>query len=321
MHTLWIFSIMPNSILRNLSTPIAIVCHDAGAANIIIAWLRAEAAVKPSTARNWRLLFEGPAEKIWNERGVDHGRACHSINEVLDDAQTLIAGTGWASHLEYNSIQVARQRSVPSIAVLDHWVNYRARFVRNRKETLPDEIWVTDEYAKKLAANEFEKTIVVQKSNLYLESITQEIRSYGDVNGEGSNLLYLLEPIRNTWGDDVVNGEFEALDYFVKNIDALDITGSLSIRLRPHPSDPDGKYNQWVIEQSGLNISLDESPTLAAAIAWSNIVVGCQTYGMVVALAADRNVYSSIPSWAPPCILPQEGIVRISELEEKMISA
>jgi hypothetical protein len=311
---------MPNSVFLDLPSPIAFVCYDAGAANLIFAWMRAEANKQPDTIINWRLLVQGPAKKLWIEDGLSQVQLCQTIDELLNETQVLVAGTGWASNLEYDSIQCARERGVRSIAVIDHWTNYRARFIRNEIEILPDEIWVTDDYAIKLSEREFEDINIIHMPNVYLENIVQNIRSHENLNKDGTNLLYLLEPIREAWGSDIINGEFEALDYFVQNLVSLGMNKNPSIRLRLHPSEPTDKYNHWINKHKHLNISLDENTSLAKSIAWSEIVVGCQTYAMVVALAADKSVFSSIPLWAPSCILPHEGIIKISELAKKNVS-
>ena len=60
--------------------------------------------------------------------------------------------------------------------------------------------------------------------------------------------------------------------------------------------------------------SLDNSLTLAEAIAWSNVVAGCQTYAMVLALAAGRKVICSIPPKVANCVLPQTEIVKLADL-------
>ena len=94
----------------------------------------------------------------------------------------------------------------------------------------------------------------------------------------------------------------------------MEFREQLSIKLRPHPSDHIGKYNQWIESQKNLDVSLDDSLTLAEAIAWSNVVVGCQTYAMVVALASGRQVICSIPPRVATCVLPQTEIVKLAEL-------
>lgn len=292
----------------SLQFPIAVVANDAGAANHIIAWL------KNADHGQVRVCVTGPALTLW-KRSFPQVHI-YELTDALAKARSLISGTGWASSLEHDARKMARQLGINSIAVIDHWTNYRTRFIRDDVEILPDEIWVTDEYAKKLAESEFNNLKVVHLPNLYLDSLIQEIRQLERVGvaRTGNNLLYALEPIRQAWGSGVVAGEFKGLDYFINNLGIFRLGGGLSIRLRPHPSDPVGKYDQWINAQKSVNISLDDSPTLAGSIAWSDVVVGCQTYALVVALAAGKRVFSSIPPWAPPCVLPQQGIIKLSDL-------
>lgn len=294
---------------NSLRTPIAVVAHDAGAANHLISW------VKNAGHEQVRACVRGPALTLWN-RVFPYANTSDELADVLAGAATLISGTGWASTLEHDARKMARQLGVRSVAVIDHWTNYHARFIRDGIEVLPDEIWVTDVYAKTLAESTFANLKITLLPNFYLDSLVQELIQYEcqKVKGTGRNLLYVLEPIRESWGADVVAGEFLALDFFVNNLSVLGLGDGLSIRLRPHPSDPVGKYDQWIKAQKNMQVSLDNSAALAESIAWSDIVVGCQTYALVVALAAGRQVVSSIPPWAPSCVLPQSGIIKLSDL-------
>lgn len=294
--------------LARLKSPIAIVAHDAGAANHIAAWFRNS---KTTTVCG---SFGGPARDIF-------GRQCPWIaaahfSELVPQCRTLISGTGWSSTLEHEARKLAKQLGCHSIAMIDHWTNYRARFVRDGEEILPDEIWVTDEYAREIAELEFPGIRVIQLENSYLECLVGEVREHDHSKMVAceENILYVLEPIRQAWRGSGVSGEFQAMEFFIGNLDALRLTGIPSIRLRPHPSDGAGKYDQWIESQKGLEISLDASSTLAESIAWADVVVGCHTYAMVVALAAGRRVVSSVPPWAPPCVLPQAGILKLAEL-------
>ena len=307
---------MPSSPLLDLPTPLAVACNDAGAANHIFAWMRAEAVTKSKGVNDRRLFAQGPAAKLWAEDGLQEVHQCQTIDEVLDGAQAVVTGTGWSSDLEYNAIKAAHQQGIRSVAVIDNWANYRARFERKGVEVLPDEIWVTDEHAKELAESEFEGVKIVQMPNLYLENLVQEVRTHEHADNGSHNILYVLEPIRDAWGDDVTDGEYQALDYFIFNIDALGLESNPSIRLRPHPSDSGDKYDQWINKQQGHNIKLDKSRSLSESIAWSGVVVGCQTYAMVVALAAGKQVFSSIPPWAPDCRLPHSGVIHLSRLDQ-----
>jgi hypothetical protein len=284
-------------------SPAAIVCHDAGAANIILAWLQAE------PPREWRVVMQGPAGRTWSGLVIPGSTTHGSAEQALSGARLLLSGTGWQSDVEYESRRLARERGVRSIAVIDHWVNYRERFVRREELVLPDEIYVTDDYAVHLAEDCFPGIAVRRKPNLYLEAILRQISRRIP---ERADVLYVLEPVRDDWGRGV-QGEFQALDYFASNMGALGIPRDTRIRLRPHPSDTPGKYDAWLERNRGSNAVLDESPTLASAIEAAAWIVGCQSYAMVIALAAGRKVASSLPPWAGRCRLPHAEIAQLRD--------
>ncbi len=297
-----------------LARPLTVVAHDAGAANHIFAWLSDEQPV---------LCLSGPARALWQERSQKIGAdfvqlplAESGLTTALVGAATVITGTGWESTLEHDARKLAREQGIRSIAVIDHWTNYADRFVRRGEQVLPDEIWVSDPYAMEIAQAAFPTVQVIQQANTYLAGLVREVESLQpQATAQGNDcVLYVLEPIRHLWGELSQPGEFLALDYFMANRQRAYVTADAEIRLRPHPSDPPGKYDSWVARQANPRVSLDRSASLANALAWSNVVAGCQTYAMVLALACGRTVISTIPAWAPPCTLPQLEIRHLSHL-------
>ena len=291
-----------------LPSPIAVVAHDSGAVNHIIAWS------KNVDRKKMRVCLAGPALQLWESSFPR--TSISTLTDALSDAKSLLSGTGWASNLEHDARILARKLGIKSVAVVDHWTNYRNRFIRNGEEVLPDEIWVVDDHAQKLAETEFPGTHIVQLPNLYLDGLVKEVQSkeVGLTRSAESHVLYVLEPIRQVWGGDNQPGELQALDFFVKQMGLLRLGDNPSIKLRLHPSETTGKYDKWLEAQKGLTVTLDNSLNLAESIAWSNVVVGCQTYAMVIALAAGKRVISSIPPWAPPCVLPQPEIIKLTDL-------
>ena len=290
--------------IEGIHRPLAVVAHDAGAANHIFAWLDCE---QPA------MCLAGPAQALWEAR---HGQPAQSDLEVaLSGAATVITGTGWESSLEYDARKLARELGIYSIAVIDHWINYADRFIRNGEQALPDEIWVSDLYAAEIAQSTFPTVRVVQQSNAYLAALVAEVESrQAPAAARGNDrVLYVLEPIRHEWGKLTEPGDFLALDYFMAQRQRAPISADAEIRLRPHPSDRPGKYDAWLARQFNPRVNLDRSATLADALAWSNVVAGCQSYAMVLALACGRTVVSTIPTWAPPCALPHEGILRLAK--------
>jgi hypothetical protein len=141
-----------------------------------------------------------------------------------------------------------------------------------------------------------------------------------DISGvlDEDAILYILEPIRVNWGvNDPRAGEFQALDYFVSNLKKVSCK-NVKIRIRPHPSDIGEKYRSWVNKQT-IEIEISEDSSLAEDICWSDIVVGCQSYALVIALAAQKRVFSSLPPSASELVLPFPEIRQLRFIEEKII--
>jgi hypothetical protein len=297
----------PAEQFATLEGPIAVVANDAGAANLLAAWL-AEAGRDDCAA-----CLSGPAVAIF-------ARSCPQLPqlplaELIAQSRTLISGTGWSSDLEHGARILARSASCRSIAVIDHWTDYRQRFSRAGIEVLPEAIWVADADAADLARVVFPGMSVQQLANAYLGlQVAAVSKTELPEAARVHNVLYVLEPIREDWGLLPRPGEFLALDFFADKLTALGFSDGMSLRLRPHPSDPPGKYDDWIAAHPQLQTELDASPTLEGALAWAGTVAGCQTYAMVVALAAGRRVVSTIPPGMPPCVLPQSGILRLAHL-------
>src|SRR5207247_1993250 len=131
-----------------------------------------------------------------------------------------------------------------SVALIDHWVGYAARFVRHGETVLPDEIWVTDKYAFELARKQFEGRPIRWIPNRYLGSRLEQISTI-EPRAAPPELLYVLEPARSEWGRGTP-GEFQALEYFMEKLPDMGLADDTLIRLRPHPSDPIGKYDAWI---------------------------------------------------------------------------
>ena len=291
-----------------LESKLAVVCHDAGAANVIFAWLRVAAEQRPQMAEQWQIVLSGPALRLWAEQPIAGVSMMSDL--ALHGVQVVLTGTGWASDVEHDARKLAKVRGIHSIAVIDHWVNYPMRFERNGQTVLPDQIVVTDPYAAVEARRCFPTLPIVQWPNYYLQESVKRIRP---LQPDDDGILYLLEPIRADWAG-TRGGEFEALDFFVDNLRYLSNLSSFTLRLRPHPSDPPGKYDQWIKQHAGLHVQLDDADSLSEAIGQARWVVGAETFAMVVALAAGRQVVSTLPPWAHRCRLPHEGIIHLRDL-------
>jgi hypothetical protein len=225
----------------------------------------------------------------------------------MEGCVSLLTGTGWASILEHDARRDGLSRGLRVAAVLDHWVNYAPRFERAGETVWPDEVWVADASAAEIVRQELPHLPIRHLKNCYLQAQVDQV---APPPGDGT-LLYVLEPVRNDWGLGV-EGEFQALEYFLARCNVLESGPISRVLLRPHPSDPEGKYALYL--DAGSHIELDRSLDMAAALSQADVVVGVESFALTLALAAGRTVYSSLPPWAPKLRLPQEGIRQIRRL-------
>lgn len=299
----------------DLPPELAVVAHDAGAANFIVGWLEDRPELK------LRLCAAGPAATLFARAWPD--RPLLALPDALHGAQALLSGTsGPLTTLEHEARQLARTLNLPSIGVIDHWVNYRERFERAGTVCLPDEIWVADRYAYDLARTLFAPDCVQLQPNRYLEKIVARANAAARPHPGFRHVLYVLEPMRSTWGHADRPGEFQALDYFLAAWPRLGWTPATTrLRVRPHPSEVPGKYRDWLRQlheqptHAGLVAELDHEPDLAASVGWADHVAGCESFALTVALAAGRRAYSTLPPWAPHCRLPQTEILHLRETQ------
>jgi hypothetical protein len=292
-------------VIIDLPAPIAVVCHDAGAANHVVAWLSSQGPID-----NIQVYMEGPASKIWNAAFPGHIMKS-SVTEVLVGVRSLLSGTGWASDLEYESRRLACQAGLKTVAMVDHWVNYKSRFIRKGLRILPDEIWVVDDCAFQIASASFDKCAIRLKPDLYSQSLVESLQPISEISH--NVLLYLLEPMRTDWGRGLP-GEFQSLDFMLDHLELLKLPEDTIIRLRPHPSDPPNKYDQYLTHVYSRPIDLDQSVSLRVAMSSSRWVAGCESFALTLALKANRTVFCTLPPWAPPCRLPHADLVHLKNL-------
>jgi hypothetical protein len=199
-------------------------------------------------------------------------------------------------------------------------VNFRERFKLAGKVEFPDEIWVGDCAAERIASKECAGVPVVLKSNPYFEDLQTSLAAANVTRREPDRLtvLYVCEPIREhalrAFGNERHWGytEEDALRYFLKNVSLIDehIT---TIIIRPHPSEPVDKY-VWAHAVGDLDVRIGGDRTLSEETVNSDIVVGCESMAMVVGLLAGKRVISSIPVGGKPCSLPHPGIEHLQQL-------
>lgn len=281
------------------SEKLLIVAHDAGGAQILASY--ADVAAKSAA-----IYVEGPAEKIFSKHLASH-TFFDSLVDAVNSSTVVLTGSGWASDLEWRALRIAKNRGAKSVTFLDHWVNYRTRFVRDGVEVLPDEIWVGDWFAFEKAEMAFPEIPVRLEPNPYFAEIRERARQADagrhvkSSSESPTRILYAAEPASSNRGYD----EAEALDFFFSHLGEL-LPGKIHVTIRAHPSENKDKYlsytNRWP------NVRLSGEPDLVEDVIIHDVVAGCQTMALAVAALAGRRSISAIPHGGGTCLVPFEEI-------------
>ena len=270
----------------NSNDRIGIIANDAGAFNLIMGW------VSHHKFLNFYFCLSGPSKKIFQNNNLFD--SIYDIEKIMKTCNVIITGTSYESMLEHNARLKAKKLKIKSIAVIDHWVNYELRFIRNKKKVLPNIIWVFDEFAEKKAKNIFENINIERQKNFYINDLAKKINKLEKkIKYKNTNILYVLEPMRKNPRLKGYLYEYEILDFFINKISKINFDNDLDIKLRLHPSEESKKYDKWLHLQHQKNISISSAKSLCEDISWADIVIGYDSYALVVANAASKICFSS----------------------------
>jgi hypothetical protein len=294
---------------------IAVFCHDAGGAEIVSSWLL-------HSNEKFEAILQGPAVYIFNQKfpkliNNDISR----LEPIINKCDYVLCGTSWQSDIELSAIAFGKKINKNTISIIDHWVCYKERFIRNSIETYPDEIWVSDDYAEKIALKTFIGLKIKKVFNYYLDDMVVAMSKIDMAHSE-NNILYICEPIGEQammqYGDERYWGynEFDALYYFISKKEL--ISKSINkITLRLHPSEKKGKYDEIFQNYKPL-IDIGSNIPIIDQISKYDIIVGCESMAMVIGLIANKRVISCIPPGFGKCSLPHETIEHLVNIEHSI---
>ena len=290
---------------------VLLVSHDAGGAEVLSSWLKYNNFL-------YILIAEGPARNIFLKKNFFASNL--SIKDAIKKVDFVITSSSWQSDLEKETIYLAKQLDKYVITMLDHWTNYRERFIYKKNLILPNEIWVLDECSKEIAESIFKNTKIILKDNFYLNDILVKIRNEiqkRPTNNKNLKGIFIGENIsdhaakinrdKNVFGYD----EKDSLDFLLENIPKINLPIT-EIKIRPHPSENCSKYN-WV-KNHYLISEISSEKELWFDICHSDIVFGCESMALVIAIKAEKKVISCIPKYGRNCSLPFKEIIHLKNI-------
>lgn len=216
----------------------------------------------------------------------------HILQQTLADVKPDILVYGVAHgdlSIDKRFAVLAQKKNVKTLAVIDFWSNYRARFFSNPDTNdcayLPDVICVIDEYMKEgMIAVGFDAEKLHITGNPFFETFSKVLPA------KGSQILFTSQPYSETTG-----ASFDEVAIFADIIRALEKLGSkLPVVIGFHPREVKRHKYDSSIKASGLSISVATLPT-EELLDVSKLVIGIRTMMLFEAALRGKKVISYQP--------------------------
>lgn len=282
---------------------LGVICHEAGSAEIISDYLIS------NNEKEIILTANKVVETIFNKKKIKF-YLCN-YKKCVVNSNFIITGTS-KTKLEIKSIILARKIKIKSITFLDHWINYKTRFLLNKKKIFPDQVWVFDKYAYNKFLNLYPNLDVRLKKNYYLNNFKKEIKKLNQ-NNKKNTILIVTTPIsekamrifkiKTYYGFT----ELEYIDKIYKKIKNSKFK-NFNIKLKIHPSEKVSEYQKH-IHKKNLNIKICDSKNLLIYLKNVYCVIGFNSMLMyLIAETSKIKVLSFIPRGKIKNILPSKKI-------------
>lgn len=256
-----------------------------------------------------------PAYKIVKNKSLENILIdIEQIEDIKKQIQNInpdliLVGTSWQNKTHHNFIHYAKELYIPSVAMMEHWINYRERFGypnKNWEENKPDFITVNDNHAYSIAKKYGFKNII----KLKFYTLLNDIKKLEKQNiKEKNELLFISEPTQKVALSHFNNknywefNEYKLIENIAKNIQYFQ-TNNLRIRL--HPSDEKEKYDYLHNKFKNLKITIEDPykiPLLTSIIS-SKVIIGIDGFVLYAAKILGKYSISFIPNDKRKCKVP-----------------
>jgi len=238
---------------------ICLVANDAGGAEI----LKSFAYYSNS---NLKFILTGPEKKIFKKK-----TKINNYKKIIDKSDLVITGTSYMSDTEYKCIKYCKKKNIKVFSVLDHWVNYKIRFIRNKKYLLPDKIIVCDNEAKKIASRIFKNLLFMKNPNWkYIkEKFKNKNKNKNNYLFVSSNYNRLKKKYNDAW---ILNKLINHLEKKNENYNLF---------IRRHPTEENKKFKNFN-SRSKIKIILDNNKNLISSLRNKFVICGHNSMAMVI---------------------------------------
>ncbi len=224
-----------------------------------------------------------------------------SISEVYIasfDYDLIVTGTSYPPTTEIFTWKKAKRFSVPTIAMIDQWLNYLERFeVSNQQlveESLPDLITTIDNFGKsEMKALGFPGVKILSVGSPYLDTIPNANSANKALNKKNKlEILFVSEP--RSLENELNHGydEFSILEHFIIAINEQPHSIDFNIKIKPHPRNSKESFKNFIQKHNNQNISIEDKLSPRESISNSDIVIGMSSMMLVESVLMGKPTMS-----------------------------
>jgi hypothetical protein len=290
---------------------VLVVAYDAGGAEIIAAYIK-----KHSHKMEFFPYVGGPALRVFAREKIPKKTlplAKKDLARVIvkeSHSDFVLLGTGLMTKAERHALSIAKQLGLRTIVYLESWFGYRERFGYPKhgwRVNLPDEIWVGDEYALRLAERNFGTKVSLRLvANEYFKEIQKRYENLARHAPAPREILFLSLGL--TKGVQEIFGEFLKHIVLQKKTEI--------VRIRFHPADDRGRYDALIREYAGrITIKKSQEKDIVYDLLHARVVIGTNTVAMIPAVLVNKKTISIIiPGMKSE--LPHRQIIRVHSIKK-----
>jgi len=290
---------------------IVVLSNDAGASEYLAYLILGE-----FDKANWIIytLDDSPASKIFKRLGLKQ-----NILKQVEDFQyiercdLIIYGTGWQVEFGKYVQKVVDKYRISSVALIDHWVNYKERF---RDGIFPKYILTMDKTAFDLAESIFENEDIeiLLLKNYFLQDTKRKFNSITKKTPD--SVLFISEPTSTIAKKNLGSTDAYGFTEYSVLSDILEEFDSVIIRL--HPSDNFNKYDDTLKRHINKNICIVNpyEETLVDTLSKSNLTIGFDGMAIFISYILGVKTVSYMPNSKRKLTIPIPKKYLINSLKE-----
>lgn len=267
------------------------------------------------------LYAAGPSLNLYRMLGIKANPLEEDFHKTLVAASpdVLLTATSLSAPHDRFLIREASNLGIPSLALIDHWSNYRLRFTGPEGTFYPDVIGSIDSVmTEEMIADGVPPDLIVETGNPVFDDLIQISSPLGlkmrartrcdwGATEDDFVVLYASQPVAGYYGDNPENKkylgytEFEVAEIIMNCLDELAVSSRpLHLIFRPHPKEERGYYESALKKKRRFRATIDRIGNHYESVLGADVVVGISSILLIEAAIMGRVAISVQPNLIGP---------------------